>query len=152
MSLLFLLLLFLLRLFVGRCLYLQPLCSTLIFYYLLLSDYWPSCYLLFYKEPTLISSSPYPSPAPSFSELKGQLILQVQATHKVGCVECFFFSFLILLHLLTSVFLWRNNCHCMNAVFSVSVFLKGHLMLRLIWKGVNNSGAQIFKLHWLFFF
>lgn len=65
-------------------LYLRPLWSTLMFYYLLLSDYWPSCYML-YKELTLISSSP---PLP---ELKGHFAIQV--IHKVGFIEFRYFFF-----------------------------------------------------------
>lgn len=81
--------------------------STLIFYYLLLSDYWPSCYLL-YKELTLISSSP------PLSELKGQFTCNSSnpqsGFHWISL--CF----------LTFTLLWRKTlCPCIKTV-SVSVF------------------------------
>lgn len=81
--------------------------STLIFYYLLLSDYWPSCYLL-YKELTLISSSP------PLSELKGQFTCNSSnpqsGFHWISL--CF----------LTFTLLWRKTlCPCIKTV-SVSLF------------------------------
>lgn len=76
-------------------LYLRPLWSTLIFYYLLLSDYRPSCYML-YKEPTLISSSP-----PSV-RVEGSVHLQFQVIHKVGFIE---FRYIFL----TFILLWWNT-------------------------------------------
>lgn len=75
--------------------YLQPLWSALIFYYLLLSDYWPSCYML-YREPTLISSPP------SLPELKGQIICD-SSNPQSG------FYWILLLFLKTFILLQRNS-------------------------------------------
>lgn len=83
-------------------LYLWPLWSTLIFYYLLLSDYWPSCYML-YKELTLISSSP---PLP---ELKGQFTCSSNNPQSgLGLFNFVKFS---------------HSCYCGKIILCVEMFL-----------------------------
>ena len=96
-------------------LYLRPLWSSLIFYYLLLSDYWPSCYLL-YKEPTLISSPP---PLP---ELKGQFTCN-SSNPQSG-------FYWILLHFLTFILLQRNT---LVSVWNLLVFWCFKCHVTFIW-------------------
>lgn len=101
-------------------LYLRPLWSTLIFYYLLLSDYWPSCYML-YKEPTLISSPP---PLP---ELKGQFTCNSSNPQSgFNWILLHFFN----IHMIAE----KYSCPCMKTVH-VSVFWIP-CCIYLMWKGL----------------
>lgn len=81
-------------------LYLRPLWSTLLFYYLLLSDYWPSCYIALQRAHTNLFTTPL---------YQSQMVdsLAIQVIHKVGFYWILLHFFNILLQRNTLVNVWK---------------------------------------------